>query len=204
MADTGELPPSKVRDEIIREAKRLEESTLFSLKGHHCAASGWSNRNLWLGLPVVIISALVGAATFSQYAEAYPAVKVIAGLLSLAVAILSGITTFLNPNDRESGHLTAAHAFDKLNNDARVFWSVDCWQGESDTVLTSQLKELVERKNQLNANSPQIPNWAFKRAKAGIVAGEAKFEVDNPGATPALPHQVPKPIAGPADAVREG
>jgi hypothetical protein len=198
MAETSELPPSKVRDEIIREAKRLEESTLFSLKGHHCAASGWSNRHLWLGLPVVIISALVGATTFSQYAESYPAVKVTAGLFSLAVAILSGITTFLNPNDRESAHLTAAHAFDKLNNDARLFWAVNCWQESPDVVLTSQLKELVERKNQLNANSPQIPNWAYKRAKAGIVAGEAKFEVDNLGAPVALPHQAqPAPAPPP-------
>lgn len=200
MAETSELPPSKVREEIIREAKRLEESTLFSMKGHHTAASGWSNRHLWLGLPVVVISALVGAATFSQYAETYPEVKVIAGLLSLAVAILSGITTFLNPNDRENSHLTAGHAFDKLNNDARLFWSVDCWQGDSDAVLTSQLKELVEQKNQLNANSPQVPNWAYRKAKAGIVAGEAKFEVDNPYAPAALPHQAPKPVTDPADA----
>lgn len=72
---TGERPASKALEEIIREAKRLEESTLYSMKGHHCAASGWSSRHLWLGLPVVIISALVGAATFSQYAETYPAVK---------------------------------------------------------------------------------------------------------------------------------
>ncbi|MCK1354637.1 SLATT domain-containing protein [Bradyrhizobium sp. CW7] len=192
---TGERPASKALDEIIREAKRLEESTLYSMKGHHVASNGWSNRNLWLGLPVVVISALVGATTFSQYAETYPALKVVAGLLSVAVAVLSGITTFLNPNDKESAHLSAAHGFDKLNNDARLFWSVDCWQEASDVVLTSQLKELVERKNELNSNSPQIPGWAYRRAKAGIIAGEAKFEVDNPAAPAALLHQA----AAPAD-----
>jgi hypothetical protein len=192
---TGERPASKALNEIIREAKRLEESTLYSMKGHHVASNGWSNRNLWLGLPVVVISALVGATTFSQYAETYPALKVVAGLLSVAVAVLSGITTFLNPNDKESAHLSAAHGFDKLNNDARLFWSVDCWQEASDVVLTSQLKELVERKNELNSNSPQIPGWAYRKAKAGIIAGEAKFEVDNPEAPAALPHQA----AAPAD-----
>lgn len=175
---TGERPASKALDEIIREAKRLEESTLYSMKGHHHAASGWSNRHLWLGLPVVIISALVGAATFSQYAETYPFVKTTAGLLSLAVAILSGISTFLNPNDRENAHLSAAHGFDKLNNDSRLFWSVDCWLEDSDAVLTTNLKELVDRKNELNSNSPQIPDWAYRKAKAGIEAGEAEFKVD--------------------------
>jgi hypothetical protein len=140
--------------------------------------SGWSSRHLWLGMPVVIISALVGAATFSQYAETYPWVKTAAGLLSLAVAILSGISTFLNPNDGESAHLNAAHSYDKLNNDTRLFWSVDCWQEESDAVLTSQLKELVDRKSALNSSSSQIPNWAYTEAKKGIEAGEATFAVD--------------------------
>jgi hypothetical protein len=175
---TGERPASKALDEIIREAKRLEESTLYSMKGHHVASNGWSRRNLMLGLPVVVISALVGAATFSQYAETYPALRTIAGLMSLAVAILSGITTFLNPNDRENAHLNAAHGYDKLNNDARLFWSVDCWQEASDAVLTSQLKELVDQKSALNSSSPQIPNWAYTEAKKGIEAGEATFAVD--------------------------
>jgi hypothetical protein len=196
MADqkTGERPASKALDEIIREAKRLEESTLFSMKGHHVAANGWSNRHLWLGMPTVIISALVGAATFSQYAKDYPALGLIAGLLSIIVTVLSGITTFLNPNEKENAHLNAAHGFDKINNDARLFWSVDCWQEASDAVLTSQLKELVDRKNELNSSSPQIPDWAYQKAKAGIEAGEADFKVDktdNQLSSPPLPSALP-------------
>jgi hypothetical protein len=195
---TGERPASKALDEIIREAKRLEESTLYSMKGHHVASNGWSRRNLLLGLPVVIISALVGATTFSQYAETYPELKTLAGFLSLTIAVLSGITTFLNPNEKENAHLNAAHGYDKLNNEARLFWSVECWQEESDLVLTSKLRELIDRKDVLNSGSPQIPGWAYKKAKKGIVDGEAKFEVDKPPNSPtALPHQSPAPTAVP-------
>jgi hypothetical protein len=57
-------------------------------------------------------------------------------------------------------------------------------------VLTSKLRELVERKNELNSASPQIPPWAYKEAKVGIEAGEAKFQVDTVE-TAALP--APKP-----------
>ncbi len=215
MADqkTGERAASKALDEIIREAKRLEESTLFSMKGHHVAANGWSNRHLWLGMPTVIISALVGAATFSQYAKDYPALGVIAGLLSIVVTVLSGITTFLNPNEKENAHLNAAHGFDKINNDARLFWSVDCWQEASDAVLTSQLKELVDRKNELNSSSPQIPDWAYQKAKAGIEAGEADFKVDktdhqlsSPSRPSALPAatDTPSPDASSPDGTQKG
>lgn len=175
---TGERPASKAHAEIIIEAKRLEETTLFSMKGHHCAASGWSKRNLWLGLPIVIISAIAGATTFTQWSKDYWLVATIAGLLSIIVSVLAGINTFLNPNERQSAHLSAAHAFDKLNNDARLFWSIECWQGAPDETLTAKLRTLVEKKNELNANSPQIPDWAYNKAKAGIEAGEAIFQVD--------------------------
>jgi hypothetical protein len=188
---TDERPASKARDEIIREAKRLEESTLYSFKGHHQAARGWGSRHLWLGIPTVVISALIGATAFSQYAKEYPWVGIAAGLLAILVAVLSGVTTFLNPNDKESAHLVAAHGFDKLNNDARMFWSIECWQEESDEVLTSRLRELVERKNELNSSSPQIPPWAYNRAKVGIEAGEAAFQVDRQEG-PALPKPEPE------------
>jgi hypothetical protein len=101
----------------------------------------------------------------------------------------SSVTTFLNPNKREASHLAAAHGFDKINNDARVFWSVECWLEESEIVLTAKLKELIDRKNDLNNKSPQIPNWAYQRAKKGIIAGEAEFKVDQRPALPAVTDQ---------------
>lgn len=131
-----------------------------------------------IGLPTVIISAVVGAAAFSQYTTDYPWVGTVAGLLAIVVSVLSRITTFLNPNEKQSAHFNAAHGFDKLNNDARLFWSIECWQEADETVLTSKLRELVERKNELNSSSPQIPQWAYIKAKKGIAEGETKFEVD--------------------------
>jgi len=178
MADnTGERPESIARDEIIREAKRLEETTLHSAKGHYCAARRWNGRNLWLGLPMVVISSIAGAAAFTHAAKEYFWLGIVAGAASITVAVLSAINTFLNPNEKEAAHLTAAHAFDKLNNEARVFWSIECWYGTEET-LTAKLKDLIARKDQLNSDSPQIPRWAYLEAKKGIKEGEASFHVD--------------------------
>lgn len=188
MADnTSERPASKAHSQIINEAKRLEESTLYSMKGHHCAAARWKKGNLWLGLPSVIISGLVGATAFTKAAEQEPLIGLLAGALAIFVAILSGITTFLNPNDKEAAHLSAANAYDKLNNDSRFFHSIVCWQGETDEVLTAKLRTLIDEKDKLNANSPQIPDWAYARAKKGIEAGEAQFAVDQNGSPTAPP-----------------
>ncbi|NOJ40896.1 SLATT domain-containing protein [Bradyrhizobium australiense] len=191
---TGERPASLAHSKIIDEAKRLEESTLYSMKGHHCAAARWRKGHLWLGLPSVVISGLVGATAFTKLAEQQPWIGYLAGALAIFVAILSGVTTFLNPNDREAAHLSVAHGYDKLNNDARFFHSIVCWQGESEEFLTARLRTLIDEKDKLNANSPQIPDWAYKKARKGIDAGETKFEVDKeepPPPTPSKPHGAP-------------
>jgi hypothetical protein len=174
---TGERPPSKTRDQVVSEAKRLEESTLYSCKGHHQAAQGWKTWHLWLGIPTVVISALVA---FTKTAEQSPFVAAAAVIFSIVVPVLSGITTFLNPNEKEAAHLAAAHAYDRLNNAARMFWSIDCWAADAtDEGLTSQLRSLVAEKDDLNKASPQIPKSAYKKAKKGIEDGEASFKVDS-------------------------
>lgn len=64
-------------------------------------------------------------------------------------------------------------------------------------VIASQLCELVERKNELNSKSPQIPKWAYKRAKKGIDEGQPDFKVyrrAEPNRLPAsTPEQSPAP-----------
>jgi DNA-binding transcriptional regulator PaaX len=173
-AETAERPTTHARDEIIREAKRLEEATLYSAKAHHAAARGWSGWHMYLGLPLVIIS---GIATLSQAGKDNFWVGIVAIVASVCVTILSAITTFLNPNEKASAHLTAAHAYDKLNNEARMFWSIEAWQ-QTEEALTSRLRELVDRKDKLNSDSPQIPQRAYEKGKKQILAGQARFEVD--------------------------
>ncbi|MDE3795832.1 SLATT domain-containing protein [Sinorhizobium meliloti] len=178
---TGERPPSKTRDQVIAEAKRLEESTLFSCKGHHEAAQSWKTWHLGLGLPTVVISALVGVASFTTYTEKYPYVGVVGVIFSFVVPVLSGISTFFNPNEKQAAHFAAAHGYDRLNNAARMFWSIDCWATDAtDEGLTAQLKSLVAEKDELNKSSPQIPRSAYTKAKKGIEDGEASFKVDRP------------------------
>ena len=122
---------------------------------------------------------MVGVAAFSQTAEQNSYLAPIAIAFSIIVPVLSAITTFLNPNEKEGAHVAAAHAYDRLNNAARMFWSIDCWAVDAtDEGLTAQLKSLVAEKDELNKSSPQIPRSAYQKAKKGIEDGEASFVVD--------------------------
>jgi hypothetical protein len=171
---TSEKLTSKAKDQIITEAKRIEEALLFSSRGHFIAANRWKNFHLIIGIPIVLISSVAGAAAFSTFDSSH----IIAGGLSLLVAGLSAIATFLNPNEQASGHMNSGNSYDALMNKVRIFWAIDCWRDESEQVLTERLKWLSEQKDELNRKCGQIPRWAYKKAKKAIESGEASYAVD--------------------------
>ncbi len=176
---TGEILVSKAKDEIIKEAKRIEEALLFSSKRHFKAASLWSGFHLCVGIPVVVISAVAGATAFAQFDVNH----VIAGVLSLCVAAMTSVMTFLNPNAKAAAHQNTGNKYDSLMNKVRMFWSIDCWRAESEEVLTERLKYFSEQKDNLNLSSPQTNFIAYWLAKRGIEAGEARYKVDDQGKT---------------------
>jgi len=201
MADisTGDRPPSKVRDEVILEAQRLEESTRDSSKGHHCAAEGWSKRGHQLGIPTAIISGITSVAVFAQASKDIWWVGVIAAILSISVTILTTLTTVLKPTEKENAHLTAAHAYNRLNNATRMFWSIECWSANAtEESMAAKLNDLVAQKDNLNQDSPQVPPWAWTMAKERIAKGEATYAVDKakpPVPAAELPPSGPQPHA---------
>jgi hypothetical protein len=172
---TAEQTVSRTKEEIIKEANRIEESALYSSKGHFRAASFWGNFHIWLGIPIVILAALAGASFVSKGDSN----NVIGGVISLIIAVLTAVATFLNPNERSSTHFNAGNNYDSLQNKVRIFRTIECWEKESDHVLSERLKDFSDQKDKLNKGSPQISWWAYRKAKKGIEAGEAEYEVDS-------------------------
>ena len=66
---------------------------------------------------------MTSLAVFAQAAKDYWWLGLIAVSLSILVTILTTLTTLLKPNEMQSAHFNAAIAYDKLNGEARMFWS---------------------------------------------------------------------------------
>jgi hypothetical protein len=175
---TSETLVSQRKEEIIKEAKRIEESSLYSSKGHFCAARLWRNLHVLLGVPTTVLAAVAAAKAFSQFDAGHT----VGGWISIVVAALAALSTFLNPNEKVSSHFRAGNDFDALQSRARIFWAVDCRGNETDQVLTNRLKDLAAEKSELNRKSPQISRLAYIMGKRGILAGEADYAVDKPKA----------------------
>lgn len=164
----------EIKNKIINEAKRIEEDSLYSSKGHFVTADFWTNFHLWIGVPTAILSAIAGASALSQFDNH----NIIAGILAIVVTALTAVTTFLNPNEKANSHRNAGNKYNSLRNKARIFREIDCCGGDSDQELTTQLKELAKQRDELNQSSPQISRRFYKKARKSIEEGEAKYEVD--------------------------
>ena len=158
-------------ESIKAEASRIEEDALYSAKGHWEAAKPWEHRQLWLGVPTTICAAAAGVSAFADH-------PILSGALAVGVAVGSALITFVNPSDRHRRHCEAGNAYKALNNDARIFRTVDCTLEADPSALAAKLKDLNQRRNDLNQGSPLIPRSAFEAARRGIEDGEATHRVD--------------------------
>jgi hypothetical protein len=156
---------------LRREAERLEEDTLYSSKGHFNAEDTWVRRNYWLGVPATVLGAVAGATLIKSQPEWATA-------FTLMASLLTGLMTFLKPNERAALHRTAAGQFLSLRNEARFFREIELLQSDRLDELHERLKALSAARNELNLKSPSIPRRAFVAARKGIEEGEATHKVD--------------------------
>ena len=163
-----------IKEKLIDEAKRIEEDSLYSAKGHFEAANKWRNIHLWLGLPTAVLAALSGVSALTQFDYH----NILAAFLAIFVAALTSVITFLNPNEKASSHQDAGNKYNSLRNKVRIFYEIDCRGKSSVEELTKRLNEFGNLRDELNQNSPQIPREAYERARKGIKEGEADYEVD--------------------------
>ena len=156
---------------LRREAERLEEDATYSSKGHFNAEDTWVRRNYWLGVPATVLGAVAGATLIKSQPEWATA-------FTLLASLLTGLMTFLKPNERAALHRAAAGQFLALRNEARFFREIELLQSDRLDDFPERLKALSAKRNELNLKSPSIPRRAFVAARKGLEEGEATHKVD--------------------------
>ena len=110
---TGQASGRDVRSADAGRSWTPKESALLSSWGrraeaakhaHYLLATRLRRRNLWIGIPAVVVSAVVGTSLFASLAngtEGLPVeLRVVIGSLSVSAAVLSAIQTFLRFAER--------------------------------------------------------------------------------------------------------
>jgi hypothetical protein len=158
-------------EQIRMEASRIEEDATYSSCGHFEASKPWAHLNLWVGIPLIIVSALGGVAAIKD-------LPIAASVIAFAVSAGTALMTFLSPGDRHKLHAECGNAYAALRNDARIFRCIDCASGAANAALVAKLQELTRRRNELNSSSPIIPDRAFQKARNGIEEGQKSHHID--------------------------
>ncbi len=117
---SAEREGTRVRDDV-RLVWTPEQSSLLARWGgraaaaqhaHYFLAARLKRRNLFLGIPVVVTSAVVGTSLFATLADsssdaAPPGLRFGIGMLSVIAAVLAAIQTFLRFAERSERHVQA-------------------------------------------------------------------------------------------------
>jgi len=157
-------------EKIAVECHRIEEDALHSMKGQFNAGSWWSRVHLLLGLPSAILAGWAGIEAFSNNPE-------FTAILAMLAAALTSTMTFLSPQQIADNHKNAGREYNALKNLVRRFREIDLPQLDS-TTASKAIGELADKRDALNSMSPDIPRWAYEKAKKDIDAGTAIYAVD--------------------------
>ncbi|MFH1560278.1 MAG: SLATT domain-containing protein [Chloroflexota bacterium] len=168
-----------VRQHLEQEALRIAEDSNYSGRGHLQAAIPWSRVHLFLQMTIVLLSAGSGmlALIWGERGDTY---IVWAGVLALLAALLAGISASLKAEQRANLHLQAGNEYLALKNNVRLYREIVLLTGTVASELIRELTHLSTERDAINRRSPQIPGWAYKRAKKGIEQGQTDYGVDKP------------------------
>ena len=160
-------------DNITKEFLRIEEDAEISAKRHFNQAQSYETKHCWLGLPLAILASIASVSALSEL----DAGAIIAGFISLIVAVLTAVNAFLAPGEKAQIHNQAGAGYLALRNKSRIYRTVEM---EQQTVeqQTKILLELNGMRDELNKNSPQTSRKAFEIANKGKDAGETLYQVD--------------------------
>ncbi|QSQ22871.1 SLATT domain-containing protein [Pyxidicoccus parkwayensis] len=168
----------KRREPLVAEAQRIQENAQHTATAHFHTSERLARHHSMLGSLGVVVAALLaangGAEVFGKgapYAWVTP-------ILSFVAAVTTALLTFLKISERQARHLTAAHAFKTLENQARRLATMDA-EFEAYPSLKRRVDALCERWDTLLEQGPPTVTADFEVARKRIAEGIFKTEVDS-------------------------
>ena len=159
---------------LSAEARRIEEDTEHSAKGHFNAAERWGWYHLAIGLPAAVLAAIAGGTAFADLPQ-------LAGSLAILSTAMTTVLTFLKPSEHAENHKAVAGQYLSLRNQTRLFRELDLEETPDPELAKKRLVELANVRDDLNQASPGISRKDYEKARADIEQGYSQYRVDKEG-----------------------
>lgn len=143
---------------------------------HYRAAEIAKKRSTRIGIPNVIITAVVATSIFSTLNESkeFFWVRIATGVIALAAAVLSALQAFLNFGDLAEKHHIAGAKYANVRRTIDLFLLRFSAAGDAERdAALQQVEEIVNTLSSLSAESPSLTEAQYQR-------GKSDFDSSNP------------------------
>jgi hypothetical protein len=157
---------------IVAEALRIEEDCEHISRASLLAVAWGRRLHYLLGTAAAVLAGVAGALVLTNNHDR------IAAATALTSAVCAALVTFLNPGERAAKRQAQSAAYRQLGNRTRVFRSIDLANmphAEAD----ARIRELVARRDDLDATHDPVTGWFSRRARRGIARGDFVHRVDD-------------------------
>lgn len=154
------IPPDNYEQLLLAWIRRARESQF----AHYEQATRLRRGSTLLGVPVIVITAIVGTTVFSSIAENATSawVKIVVGLLSVSASVLSSLQTFMKLSEKAEQHRIFGARYGGIRRKLEQIYAA---RG-NEPVTTSLLEYLNNDLNALAEEAPDVPAKAIKNIQA--------------------------------------
>ena len=147
-------PPSST-EELLQDWYRRARENQFA---HYEAIKPLSSGNYKLGIPVAILSGLVGTSIFATLeTEADITLRIVIGIISILAAVLASLQTFLRLSERAEKHRAVAVRYGALRRELETAIAKG---GPYQEKLVEGLREKLDS---ISSEAPEIPDRVWKK-----------------------------------------
>ncbi|MCY4487798.1 MAG: SLATT domain-containing protein [Deltaproteobacteria bacterium] len=137
---------------------------------NYTSANRFANRNYFLGVPTVVLSAMVATTVFAALGQSVELhIQILVGFVSVVAAVLAALQTFLRFDELASKHRSIAAEYGSVKRQldqeiAKLGMGGEVWQQTVDSIR--------ERMDTLSRDGPVVPQdiWTTARVVAPTAA----------------------------------
>jgi len=174
-SDQTKAQPKKLFEPANRE-ELLRGWLLHAHKGrdrHDLAARRNNTYRYWLGVPTIVLSAVVGTSVFaSLQTQVDASLKIVVGLISITSAVLASLQTFYNFASQAESHRVAGVKYKMLIRELEQVLTQPLGQLPDQA---DYLNDLRKRMDDLEVEAPVVPEGIYHQVEeryANVVFAE--------------------------------
>jgi hypothetical protein len=153
-------------NDVLETALAYKSRYLVVGSAHYIAARRCTRFNRYLGIPVVIITAVVGTTIFATLEKNPSAAwKIATGIISMLGAVLSSLQTSLRFAESAERHKTAGARYRGMGRRIDLFLLKYAGENTCRIEALRELSQLADELQDLADESPGVPDSCYDKAK---------------------------------------